>query len=757
MASAGGRTPPTLQRMATAIDRKPARGWSVQALHHGARILLLLAASLFVYLFFPAPRVQDTAVLERGVVAPEDVVAEFTFRIPKGEAELARERAEAAAGVPPVYDRLPGMADSVSRAVGVLFATVDSVARAADDDRAAVRALLEANRISPTPGTVGFLLNVERRRELERATLRAVRELYPMGILQSGTGEPAAAIRLRTAEQEERILPADSVLTAERFYALAAEYIPPRMGAEAAELQRLFLIRFTRPNVLRNEFETEAARARARAAVDPFQATVLQGEKIVGAREQIGDREEERLRAYRAALQERGMGERGGRPGRTAGAILFNTMMLGILGGLLWFFRREIYHDFRAVSLIAVLVVGVMGGAALVSQLNLPTEMIPVTFASLIVAVLWGGRLALVLTLVLAMLIAGQSPFLGITPAFAAAIGGAAAAFSVRIVQRRSQTWSFIMIISAAYVMAALTMGLLRSREAGEVFASMGAGVLNAVVASLLAIGFLPLFESFTRITTDQTLLELSDLVNRPLLKRLSLEAPGTYAHTLSVANLAEASCHAIGANGLLARVGVYYHDVGKLVKPQYFVENQPRGRNPHDKLKPATSAQIIRNHVTEGLRLAEDARLPAEIRAFILEHHGTQKISFFSERARQEEGEGAGQGAEFVYPGPKPQSKETAVVMLADSVESAARVLQDPDPLKIRALVDRIVAGKMEHGQLDEAPITLREISIVKEQLATVLMGMYHHRIDYPASAGGPPEDDADVAIAVAEETRHG
>lgn len=263
---------------------------------------------------------------------------------------------------------------------------------------------------------------------------------------------------------------------------------------------------------------------------------------------------------------------------------------------------------------------------------------------------------------------------------------------------------------------------------------SMGAGVTNAIVASLLAIGFLPLLESFTGITTDQTLLELSDL-NRKLLKRLSLEAPGTYAHTVNVANLAEAASSAIGANGLLARVGAYYHDIGKLAKPQYFIENQPRGRNPHDKLKPATSASIIRAHVAEGLKLAEADRLPEVVKRFIPEHHGTQEIAYFYNRAKEADPDGQVNPTEFVYTGPKPQMKETAILMLADAVESATRVLQDPTPARIRELTDRLVAQKIAEGQLDEAPLTLREIGIIKDSLVNVLTGMYHHRIDYPTT----------------------
>jgi cyclic-di-AMP phosphodiesterase PgpH len=426
--------------------------------------------------------------------------------------------------------------------------------------------------------------------------------------------------------------------------------------------------------------------------------------------------------------------------------------VLGIFGALIFFFRKNLYQDGRTIVLLAVLVVAVCGAGALIARLALPLELIPVTFAALIVAVLWDGRLGLSLALVLALLLAGQTPFLGVTAPFTTALAGAAAAFSVKIVERRSKTWLFISIISFAYIAAALTMGMMRNREMAEIMTSAGWGVTNAIVASLLAIGFLPLLESFTRITTDQTLLELSD-PNRRLLKRLSLEAPGTYAHTINVANLAEAACHAIGANGLLARVGAYYHDVGKLVKPQYFIENQPRGRNPHDKLRPSMSAAIIRSHVHEGLKLAEAERLPDVVKRFIPEHHGTQHIVFFYTRAREQESGGHLNPADFSYPGPKPQTKETAVLMLADAVESATRALQDPTPVRIRELVERLVGQRIQEGQLDQSPLTLREIDLVKETLTGVLTGMYHHRIDYPAVVPVPETITAPVE-AVAQTT---
>jgi putative nucleotidyltransferase with HDIG domain len=308
-------------------------------------------------------------------------------------------------------------------------------------------------------------------------------------------------------------------------------------------------------------------------------------------------------------------------------------------------------------------------------------------------------------------------------------------------------------IIATAYAATALSVGLLRAWTLEEIGWAALWGAVNATGSSLLAVGFLPVAEWFTRVTTNQTLQELAD-PKHPLLKRLSLEAPGTYAHTISVANLAEAVCNAIGANALLARVGVYYHDIGKVVKPQYFIENQPRGRNPHDKLKPAMSAAIVRSHVAEGLKLAEQHRLPDAVKDFIAQHHGTQPISFFQEMARKADPDARLNPADFAYAGPRPQTRETAVVMMADSVESAARVLQDPTPPRIRELVERIVNAKMAAGQLDQCPLTLREITTAKDVLARSLSSMYHHRVDYPApppadASGGTKSGDAAKADA--------
>lgn len=737
----GSREQSLWKKAALALEEEPESRWFALAVHHGSRLLLLFASAIAVHLLFPAPVLPDAAVYERGVVAPQDVIAEVGFDIPKAQDELLREQLEAESGVPPVYQYNPAAADSLLAGVRRLFSTLDSIAARAggDDQRSAIQSFLTANRIAATSAGVDYILSASRRQELLRSIETGVPELYRRTIAPSSLGQSISTVRVIAPPAEERLVPRDSLLTPDRFYSLAAEYI--RGGsAEASELQRLILIRFFQPNLVPDAERTEEARERARAAVDPVRARVLPGEKIVGAHEQIGEEAEERLKAYQAELARLGMsdGANGYTFGRAAGAVLFNALVLGIIGQLLYFFRRPLYHDWRTLILLCGLILTVTAVASIIARFDLPVELIPVTFAALIVASLWDARFGISIALVMAILIGGQTPFLGATAVFTMALGGAAAAFSVRVAQRRTKTWRFIAIVSLAYVAAAVTMGLLRARELSEVGYSIGWGITNAVVASLLAIGFLPLVESFTRITTDQTLLELSDL-NRKLLRRLSLEAPGTYAHTIAVANLTEAAANAIGANGLLARVGTYYHDIGKLVKPQYFIENQPRGRNPHDKLKPTMSAAIIRSHVMEGLKLAEEDKVPEVVKRFIPEHHGTQQISYFYNRARERDPDAQLNPADFTYPGPRPQSKETAILMLADTVESAARVLPDPTPTRIREMVDRLVGVKIAEGQLDESPLTLKEIDSIKEALTTVLTGMYHHRIDYPAAQPPP------------------
>lgn len=742
--------PTRLDQIRRSLSERPSRFWTEGLLHHGARVLLVIALAVSVHLIFPVAPVPDFPVLEKGMVADEDVIAQIGFPILKSESELAREREEAAAGVPPIFRYDSTAVDTMVAHVRGFVAHFDTAAAPGSDElqsRARIRELLQGYGISPADAFVDILRSSADRGVLRYSLERAITSMVPRGVASTASLEDYGAAQMMLRRNgSERLAARDSLLTAPKFYEEATGYLPERKRAELSELQRLVLIRFFEPSIRYAADATEAARERARQAVTTAKGEVVRGEKIVGEHEQVRDAELERLRSYREALARLGRLESGPTSApRAVGALLYNLIVLTMFGLLLFFYRREVYTGFRNVLLISLLILLLVGAGGVIGARDLPIELIPIALPALVVAVLWDGRLALILSLVMCVLLAGQTPFVGMSVVFTCAVAGAAAAMSVRVVRSRAQTWFFIAVITGAYAAAALTLGLLRQHGWDEILLSVLWGGGSAIVSAFVAMGSLPLFEAFTHITTDQTLLELGDL-NRPLLQRLQKEAPGTFAHTIEVAGMAESAARAVGADALLTRVGTYYHDIGKVLKPQYFIENQHGSRNPHDKLKPSTSASIVRSHVLEGVRLAEEAGVPANVRAFIVEHHGTQRISFFYDQAVKQNPDADLDPASFSYPGPRPRSKETAVLMLADSVESAARVLQDPTADRIRGLVDRIVNTKIEAGQLEDTPLTFHDIRLIKAEFVAALSSKYHQRIDYPprpetaAAASGAP-----------------
>ncbi|MEP6572471.1 MAG: HDIG domain-containing metalloprotein [Gemmatimonadota bacterium] len=434
-----------------------------------------------------------------------------------------------------------------------------------------------------------------------------------------------------------------------------------------------------------------------------------------------------------------GLGVEPGHPlTTTVGAILYNCLILSIFWLLLAFYRRETYVHFHEVSFIAGLfALVVLLSAAILHIFPDRPELLPISFAAILLTMLYNGRLAVYAAATLAMLLGsrygiGENPTLlfGLT-------GGVAAALSLRAIRRRSQLYRTIAVMALASGLASLALGLMFNWTAERILTSAAAGAISALGSVSVALICLPLAESLTRITTDLTLLELSD-PSRPLLRRLSLEAPGTWAHSVQMANLCESACNAIGANGLLARVGCYYHDVGKLTNPRFFVENQIAGVNPHDALPPQESARIIRLHVLGGLALAEAAKLPPAVRNFIPEHHGTSRIDYFFEQARSPGQQPGPDVEDFEYPGPRPRSAETAITMLADAAEAALRVLDDPTPERVREAVEYLVRQRVASGQLQEAPLTLKDLDLVTREFVRIMTGMYHNRIEYPTASGG-------------------
>jgi putative nucleotidyltransferase with HDIG domain len=296
----------------------------------------------------------------------------------------------------------------------------------------------------------------------------------------------------------------------------------------------------------------------------------------------------------------------------------------------------------------------------------------------------------------------------------------------------RAGIW--IGLVNAAGALALDLLGANQLDIRVLVFDSFCAFVAGSL-ATMVAFALLPLYEWVFEITTDIKLLELSNL-NLPLLKRLAEQAPGTYHHSIMVGLLAEAAAEAIGADALFTRVACYYHDIGKVVRPTYFVENQSYMENRHDRLSPKMSSIVLANHVKQGIELARLHKLPPRIISIIPQHHGTGLMKFFYYKAREESGGEADQAAlerEFRYPGPKPQTKEAAIIMIADSVEAAARTVRDPVPTRLRNMIETIIARIRDDGQFDECNVTLRELKIIVDSFVKVLTAIHHHRIAYP------------------------
>ncbi len=403
------------------------------------------------------------------------------------------------------------------------------------------------------------------------------------------------------------------------------------------------------------------------------------------------------------------------------------------LGVHLWMFKKASYKLFLHLGLLLTLILFTTHVVTFYSDLSVYT--IPVASIAMLTMLLFNDlQLASLMAFtasVLVSLVTGVD--LGTMVVFF--VGSLTGGYAVREGRTRGQLLIAFIFINLTHVICLyllhpnLTVIMDRTFEAAVVLPFLVNGLL---AVSIVAVS-LNLFEKLFGVLTNYSLLELSDF-NQPLLKRMILEAPGTYHHSLVVSNLAEAASNEIGANALLTRVGAYYHDIGKMVKPEYFTENQLVGGNLHDNIEPSMSRLVIINHVKEGIELAKKNKLNQAIIDFIPQHHGTSLIYFFYQKSLEEAEDGEIVHEEnFRYPGPKPQTRETAITMLADSVEGATRAITDHTPTKIEETVKKIINNKFIDGQLDECPLTLKEIERISSTFTRILGAMYHGRVKYP------------------------
>ncbi len=494
------------------------------------------------------------------------------------------------------------------------------------------------------------------------------------------------------------------------------ETVRPLMGKVGEHLLQ--------PNLLLNIEETERRKQMAAEGVTP--EVILRGQIIVPDGQIITSEDIVRLRDA-GLLQE-------GAPWKIyAGSVMFAFIILVLVASYLAMFQQEIFSSEPRIVLIGLTAFLTLFACRFL--LAISPYLLPVAAGTILLAVLLNGNTALVVGIAMSLSV-GVLTGGNIIAILLSVAGGTVGAISASTVSDRTH----IMRSGVAVAACNLAVFLSYLSYAGRANLAELAlwkdamwGVGNGVLAAVMAIGLLPFKETIFGVLTPVKLLELSN-PNHPLLRRLLQEAPGTYHHSMMVANLAESAAEAVGGDSLLARVGSYYHDVGKARRPYFFVENQFADSNPHDKLSANLSALTVISHVRDGLEMAEEEGLPERVIEFISEHHGTTLATYFYNRALEQRDDSEDIAEEnFRYPGPKPQSKETAVVMLADAVEASVRAMSRPSPDRIRGTVREIIHERLEDGQLDRCDLTFQDLDRICESFTQVLAGAFHRRVEYP------------------------
>ncbi len=501
------------------------------------------------------------------------------------------------------------------------------------------------------------------------------------------------------------------------------------------------IIEFMKPNLLFDQQSTEKKQNESLDKVPRSQGVVLKNELIVDANMRITSDVLLKLRSLSNAVMEKEK--------RTGvlkqmqgffGRIILLSVILSLFFAFLAIYKKNIFENWKLVLLIAIVFfIQLIISNIVLLQLELSEYLIPFTIGAMTLTILFDaqvGFMAIASMAILMGLMMGQGIDLIIVSLFCSTV----AIYSIRRLRKRSQLFSTMFALIGASLFVAIGIGLFKDHSWEIIFRDIQFLTINSVLAPIFTYGLVGIFEMFFDITTDLTLIELLDY-DHPLLKRAQQETNGTFNHSIVVGNLAEACANSIGAHSLLCRVGAYYHDIGKMEKSEYFIENQFGVDNKHNKITSTMSARIIRAHVKEGLKLAKEYGLPKIVSDFIPMHHGTTRVEYFYRLAlkQAEKDKTKVDESAFRYPGPKPNTKETGILMLCEAIEAAVRSIKEPDILKIEAMIDKIINQRIEDGQLSECPLTLDELRKIKGTvdgttgMLPVLRGIYHIRVEYP------------------------
>ena len=686
---------------------KPNMTWGMRARAIAFSLAFALVASLIlVFQFLPTDRV----TLEEGDVCPEDIRAprQITY-VSQVLTEEARARAEAA--VKDVYD--PPEARIARKQVTKARQILDYLDSVRHDDYA-------------TP---------EQRREWIEAVPDLSLSAAALDHILAFTDEEWQEVANETVYVVDRVMRME---IREGQVAQAKRMVPTYIGLYLSDDQREVIKELAQslivPNSFYNAEKTAEAKRLARERVQPVTRTIAKGEAILREGDIVEPEDLE-------ALEQLGLRQARIEWQDIVGALVFVLLVATTLGLYLLRFQPDFWANWRHPLLLFLLLILFV----LVAKLMVPGHAIlaylfPSAALPMLLTVLLGPQLAIVAAVLVAAMVgfmAGGSLELAIY----ALAGGLIASINLgRVRKLNAFLWAGVHV-----ALANLAVVLAFRLSSGN-YDMMGlltlaaASVANGGLAASLTLAGFYLLGSIFDITTSLQLMELAR-PNHPLLRQLLLKAPGTYHHSLLVSNMAEQAAERIGADALLARVGAYYHDIGKIARPYFFVENQVEGMNVHDRLDPQTSAKIIIGHVQDGLELAKKYRLPRRIQDFIAQHHGTGLASYFYRQACQQ-GEAEEVNAEdFRYPGPKPQTKETAIVMLADACEAAVRSAHPTSPEEVEKLVRKVIEHALLSGELDECDLTLRELDEIRDSFVNILQGVFHPRVKYPEETTGEDE----------------
>jgi putative nucleotidyltransferase with HDIG domain len=693
---AGREAPPSFRQGAT--------WWQMGGALLMGIILVAALTAILAFPFLPEPvRLKEREASPQDILAPRKIVYESQIL-------TEQERARAEASVAAVYTPPdPQVARQQVRRAGQVLDYMDALRHdpyASPEDQAALIAAIPD--LEPSPAVISSTLR------LDDSAWQAVsaETLYALN----------QAMRQEIRENQ--------VTTAKRRL---PSIIDPTLPEDRAEIVAQLAKGFIKPNSFYDEEQTKANKAAAREAVAPVRRTIEQGQAIVREGDIVTALNLEALGALGMLQPEFSRRELAGVGLLMSAIVLSLSLYLLRFQPEFWLNQRYLLLFGFTILLFAALAKLMVPGHVLMPYL------FPMAAASMLLTVLLGPHFAVSATLLLSLVVgflAGGSMELMVY----ALAGGVVAALSLWRVERLNAfiwTGAYVALTNLAVILALVLQG--QNYDTLGLLQMVAVGVANGgLVASLAVAGFFLLGNLFG-ITTSVQLMELARPTH-PLLHELQMKAPGTYHHSILISNMAEQAAQAIGADALLARVGAYYHDIGKILRPYFFTENQMDGVNVHERLDPKTSAQIITSHVADGLELAKKYGLPRRIRDFIPQHHGTRLASFFYQQARERGGEV--DEANFRYPGPKPQTREAAIMMLADGVEAATRADRPGSVEEIDQLVRKIIQKRMAEGQLDECDLTLRDLDRIRAAFVSILQGIYHPRIKYPEEKPAPPEE---------------